>query len=177
MLIKSNRIEKFFNHFLLFLKVCQIKKTRLRRQLSNEPMEQLLEDEDFLLEDEEDNPLDDLLVEAQDAYFENNLPTVIEICDKILVAQPNERETYELLSLALFQSFPPQYERAVDVAQRWAKNCQTNINQLTILMRASYHTNQVKILKDVSRDLASKLGRNQGNFYKIFLIKQTQFFK
>jgi len=100
-----------------------------------------------------EDQLDDLIVEAQDAYFDGNLNQVIESCEKALQIRPREGDAYELLTLSLMQLNQPQYDKTVKTCLNWGQNCFESTKQLKTLMRASYHADDKTNLLETCKKL------------------------
>jgi len=98
--------------------------------------------------------MDDLLADAEDAFFEGNIPKAITLCEQVLAEDPTETDAYELLTLCLFESKPPQYEKALIVAQEWGKKCGEKPKQLKMVLRSSYHFGNPSELARVSKALS-----------------------
>lgn len=48
-----------------------------------------------------DDQVDDLLVEAQDSFFDGNLTEAIKLCVRIVQLKPNEKDAYHLAQVGL----------------------------------------------------------------------------
>ncbi len=108
--------------------------------------------------------LEDLITSAQDAFFDGDLNTVIELCKKVISSAPQESDAYELLTLSLFQSKPPRYQEAMEFAIDWGKKISNNkrrqssdsnhkTKQLMMLIKCAYHSGHPQIIMDAAKQL------------------------
>lgn len=64
--------------------------------------------------------VEDLLTEAQDAFFENNFPEAERICKEVISVKPSEGDAYSLLCVLYTQL--AKFSDAANAAKDWGKN-------------------------------------------------------
>lgn len=119
--------------------------------------------------------VDDLLTEAQDAFFIGDLPAVVKYCEEALEKSPREKDAFELLTLALMQSQPPNYKEAVAKTLQWGKTCGNDWRQLKRLLKVAYHSEDketvhhatTKLLEDPNGTLVCPQDSIQTNYFPI----------
>jgi len=82
--------------------------------------------------------MEDFLEQAQDAYFEWNLPLVISLCQSALSLSTNQADIYDLLGMSQFQSDPPNYSESLQTSLLWHKSCGESFKQLMLQIKSAY---------------------------------------
>jgi hypothetical protein len=108
--------------------------------------------------------VDDLLSDAQDAYFANDIQTTISKCEEILSQSTKEADAYDLITISYFQLNPPQYKKALEYALQWQANCGEDNRQLNTLIKSSYHLDDFHTLQTAAQRVANLEG--EGNLLR-----------
>eukprot|EP01118_Nematostelium_gracile_P001673 TRINITY_DN1172_c0_g1_i1.p1 TRINITY_DN1172_c0_g1~~TRINITY_DN1172_c0_g1_i1.p1 ORF type:complete len:295 (+),score=99.76 TRINITY_DN1172_c0_g1_i1:52-885(+) len=106
-------------------------------------------------DDDNTNPeLDDLVTDAQDAYFDGKLELVVQLCEKALKIAPKDNDSFDMLILALTQKNPPDHQKALDYAKTWSQKFHgTKSKPLRAQIRAAYHVGDLNQLIDATNAL------------------------
>jgi hypothetical protein len=97
--------------------------------------------------------VDDLLTEAQDLFFANNLVETSRICKDIIKSHPRESDAYSLLFLT--HSHLRQYPEAVEVTRAWGKQCGYSLTQIRSLIESGYLADDTPAVLEGAQQLVS----------------------
>ncbi len=99
-----------------------------------------------------DDALDDMVCDAQDAFFEGRYNDVIALAAQIHARDEAEEDTYDILlasHLAL-----GQYSQVVAVSHKWVALCEESLKQLVYLVESAYMLGDAELVKDAAFKLA-----------------------
>jgi tetratricopeptide (TPR) repeat protein len=106
---------------------------------------------------DEDDEIDELIVQAQDAFFENRYHQAVELCRSVLRQSESEPEVHELLTVSL--QVLGDFDAAVLAAHQWIEKYGANLKNLRILLECNYLLARVPQLNHTIRELLDLYGR------------------
>lgn len=115
------------------------------------------------------NQIEDLLLEAQDAYFMGNLQQTIELCSSIL-SMKSEPDAYDLICISLLEIDPPRYSECLKYALEWNKNCGETPKQISLILRVAYLADNKELVSIFASKILSQTETESKLNVKKFLI-------
>ena len=95
--------------------------------------------------------IDELIVQAQDAFFENRYHDAIEMCRTVLRQSDSEPEMHELLTVSL--QVLGDFDGAIVAAHQWIEKYGANLKNIRILLECNYLLGRVPQLNNAIREL------------------------
>ena len=107
----------------------------------------------------DDEEIENLMCDAQDAYFEQRYDEAIKLSETVVKKKPKESSSYELMINCYL--LREEYEKISSILKRWKSYCGESTNNL-------YHTLKVAYMLEQIDDLEECLGKFS------FLLKKTK---
>jgi len=112
--------------------------------------------------------VEDLLTEAQDYFFENNLPEAERICKQVVASHPHEGDAYSLLCVIYTQL--GRFADTTGVAKEWGKKAGYSPGQLRIQAENGFLVDDVEAVQAAAEKLLShKWKEPVGIFVKVLM--------
>lgn len=97
----------------------------------------------FEMEETGNEEIDDLITQAQDALFENDLNEVIKLSKAVLQVSPKENEAHELIVFALTQQQSTSrdatyFSKIIEACRDWNKHCGDKAKQLIAMIKVTF---------------------------------------
>ena len=110
-------------------------------------------------EDDGDDEIENLMCDAQDAYFEQQYDRVIQLTEKVLEKRARDSSAHELMVNCFL--IREDYERAFSQLEIWEKKCGETTSQLYHTLKAAYMLENI----DKIEETLSKF---------MFLLRETE---
>jgi len=94
----------------------------------------------------DDDALDDLVCDLQDAYFEARYDECIELCNRVIGVKKKEEGAHEML-LACHLNLG-HYNEVIKCGEHWVTTCGESLKQLNFTTEAAYMLEDQNVLKD-----------------------------
>lgn len=104
------------------------------------------EDEDNVV-DKADEEIEDLMCDAQDAFFDQKYEEAIRISEMVIKKKPKESSSYELLINCLL--LKEDYDKVLEMLKTWKNFCGESTNYLYHLLKVAYMLEDIDLLEDV----------------------------